>query len=278
VARTSAGSNPTILSRTRYEPYGATAAGTHPNGIGFTGHVNDVDTGLVYMQQRYYEPIAGRFLSVDPVTTNAGDGSFFNRYVYANNNPYKFKDPDGNSPAHAAAFVLGFAIDVGAQMHVEGKSFGDVSFGDAALSGLGAAITGGIGGRLATAAMQGAITTGQAVAGTAAAGAVAGAGVSAASDLSKGQAPSAAKMAIGAAGGAAGAAAGAKIANSAAAKLASDAAKPGVAGHIGQTTQAAAQQGGKVVVPTSVGQEVGKAGADAAAAGASKLAEKELVK
>ena len=240
--------------------------------------MSDADTALLYMQQRYYEPIAGRFLSVDPVVTDAQTGSSSNRYAYAANNPYKFKDPDGNSPAHAAAFVLGFAIDVGAQMLVEGKSFGDVSFGDAALSGLGAAITGGIGGRLATSAMQGVIKTRQAVAGTAAAGAAAGAGVSAASDLSRGQAPSVAKMAIGAAGGAAGAATGAKIANSSAARLASDAARPGVAGHIGQTTQAAAQQGGRVVVPTSVGQEVGKAGADAAAAGASKLAEKELDK
>jgi hypothetical protein len=47
------------------------------------------------MQQRYYDPIAGRFLSVDPVTTDAATGSSFNRYVYGNNNPYKFKDPDG---------------------------------------------------------------------------------------------------------------------------------------------------------------------------------------
>jgi len=47
------------------------------------------------MQQRYYDPIAGRFLSVDPVTTDANTGSSFNRYVYGNNNPYKFKDPDG---------------------------------------------------------------------------------------------------------------------------------------------------------------------------------------
>jgi hypothetical protein len=47
------------------------------------------------MQQRYMDPIAGRFLSVDPVTTDAKTGSSFNRYVYGNNNPYKFKDPDG---------------------------------------------------------------------------------------------------------------------------------------------------------------------------------------
>jgi RHS repeat-associated protein len=93
VARTNASAQ--ITSRTRYEPYGATAAGTNPTGIGFTGHVNDADTGLVYMQQRYYEPLAGRFLSVDPVTTDFKTGAQFNRYAYVANNPYKFKDPDG---------------------------------------------------------------------------------------------------------------------------------------------------------------------------------------
>jgi RHS repeat-associated protein len=86
-----------VLQRTRYEPYGATAAGTEPQGIGFTGHVNDPDTGLVYMQQRYYDPLAGRFLSVDPVTTDAKTGGHFNRYVYAENNPYKYVDPDGRA-------------------------------------------------------------------------------------------------------------------------------------------------------------------------------------
>ena len=50
------------------------------------------------MQQRYYEPIAGRFLSVDPVTTDSGTGGHFNRYVYGNNNPYRFTDPDGREP------------------------------------------------------------------------------------------------------------------------------------------------------------------------------------
>jgi RHS repeat-associated protein len=52
----------------------------------------DAQTQLVYMQQRYYDPMAGRFLSVDPVAASAGG---FNRYWYANNNPYKYIDPDG---------------------------------------------------------------------------------------------------------------------------------------------------------------------------------------
>ncbi|MBX9625391.1 MAG: hypothetical protein K2X82_16415, partial [Gemmataceae bacterium] len=52
------------------DAHGQSPAGTNPAGIGFTGHVNDADTGLVYMQQRYYDPLAGRFLSVDPVVTD----------------------------------------------------------------------------------------------------------------------------------------------------------------------------------------------------------------
>jgi uncharacterized protein RhaS with RHS repeats len=51
------------------------------------------------MQQRYYDPQIGRFLSVDPVTAYSNPVGAFNRYWYANNNPYKFTDPDGRAPA-----------------------------------------------------------------------------------------------------------------------------------------------------------------------------------
>lgn len=47
------------------------------------------------MQQRYYDPGIGMFLSVDPVSADGGAGTNFNRYWYAFNNPYKFTDPDG---------------------------------------------------------------------------------------------------------------------------------------------------------------------------------------
>ncbi len=84
-----------VIDRTNYEPYGAAINKPAYDGIGYTGQVMDAATGLTYMQQRYYDPAIGRFLSVDPVTANSGTGANFNRYWYANNNPYKFTDPDG---------------------------------------------------------------------------------------------------------------------------------------------------------------------------------------
>ena len=79
------------------------------------------------MQQRYYDPLAGRFLSVDPVTTDAKTGSHFNRYVYADNNPYKYTDPDGRSPVHAGLKALDLAvsaIDIMSAFQTGGASAG----------------------------------------------------------------------------------------------------------------------------------------------------------
>jgi len=83
-----------VIERTNFDPYGG-AIGKVVDGLGYTGHVMDPLTGLTYMQQRYYDQGVGRFLSVDPVTASSVNGGNFNRYWYANNNPYRFIDPDG---------------------------------------------------------------------------------------------------------------------------------------------------------------------------------------
>jgi RHS repeat-associated protein len=84
-----------IVETFEYEPYGQLVNSTLKDGPGFTGHMQDAATGLTYMQQRYYDPQVGLFLSVDPVTAYSNPVGAFNRYWYANNNPYKFSDPDG---------------------------------------------------------------------------------------------------------------------------------------------------------------------------------------
>lgn len=47
------------------------------------------------MQQRYDEPVIGRFYSNDPVGFSADSPMSSNRYLYVDNNPHKFTDPNG---------------------------------------------------------------------------------------------------------------------------------------------------------------------------------------
>ncbi|QNN47081.1 hypothetical protein H9L17_02630 [Thermomonas brevis] len=98
IAKTNSAGTP--IERSEYEPYGKLVNRANDDRAGYTGHVMDSASGLTYMQQRYYDPQCGCFLSVDPVTAySTGDMRFFGRYVYANNNPYKFTDPDGRQSA-----------------------------------------------------------------------------------------------------------------------------------------------------------------------------------
>jgi hypothetical protein len=100
------------------------------------------------MQARYYDPEVGRFLSVDPVEPSVGNAFNFNRYTYANNNPSRYTDPDGRCPiciVIAVRFVVGASIDVGTQHFIEGKAWGDVDLGDAAVAGVVSAAIPGLG-------------------------------------------------------------------------------------------------------------------------------------
>jgi RHS repeat-associated protein len=83
-----------VVERTYYAPYGQVLNRSMRDGPGYTGHEEDPATGLVYMQQRYYDPQSGRFFSTDPVQP-ADDGENFNRYWYANDNSYRYTDSDG---------------------------------------------------------------------------------------------------------------------------------------------------------------------------------------
>jgi len=89
--------NGNVIKRITYEPYGDAVGAPVADEPGYTGDVSDAGTGLSYMQQRYMDPQLGMFLSVDPVTAYQKPVEQFNRYRYANGNPYKFTDPDGRS-------------------------------------------------------------------------------------------------------------------------------------------------------------------------------------
>lgn len=112
------GSGAVVEATREYEPYGQQLTPAVQDGPGYTGHVQDAATGLTYMQQRYYDPGIGLFLSVDPVTAYGGDIRHFNRYAYAYNNPYKFTDPDGRCPV--CKIGVDFALEVGIQYATTG--------------------------------------------------------------------------------------------------------------------------------------------------------------
>lgn len=85
----------------------------------------------------YYDPVIGRFYSNDPVDglghMQRGNSivNGFNRYAYANNNPYKYTDPDGELPWAITGFLggaLNTAIEYASNDNATGKDL-FVAFG-----------------------------------------------------------------------------------------------------------------------------------------------------
>jgi RHS repeat-associated protein len=124
----------TLLWKENYRPYGSkynNSADSNANAIGFAGRPYDASSGLSYMEARYYDPVLGRFLGVDPAPLNPSSVHGLNRYTYANNNPVRYVDPDGHSPLDVAFLVwdlgkLGVAVYSGNPAAI-GEAAGDVA-------------------------------------------------------------------------------------------------------------------------------------------------------
>lgn len=97
-------STPTEIQTLDYFPFGWVRlndkAGSFDEKRQYAGSEFDTDTGLNYMNARYYSSGVGRFVSQDPVSRdNPGkfllDPQQFNYYAYARNNPLRYIDPLG---------------------------------------------------------------------------------------------------------------------------------------------------------------------------------------
>lgn len=63
--------------------------------IGYTGHRDIDEFGLVNMKGRVYDPRVKRFLSSDPLLNDYYNLQSYNRYSYVLNNPLRYVDPTG---------------------------------------------------------------------------------------------------------------------------------------------------------------------------------------
>jgi len=88
-----------VVCTNDYLPYGEERNGDCMNkdeeDYGFTGKEKDEETGLMYYGARYYDPVIGRFTSMDPWEGDLKDPQTLNKYSYARNNPIFFIDPTG---------------------------------------------------------------------------------------------------------------------------------------------------------------------------------------
>lgn len=89
----------TAFGEENVTPQRTDGLGYNPQNVrqDYTGYQKDNESSLEYAQARYYNPLHGRFTSVDPLTASAAvrDPQTFNRYSYGLNSPYKFTDALG---------------------------------------------------------------------------------------------------------------------------------------------------------------------------------------
>ncbi len=87
--------NGSLLATAAYTAYGTPVGAPLPSTPfgwqGQAGCYSDVETGLVYMEARYYAPSLGRFVSRDPIGFAGG----INLYAYCGGDPINYWDPEG---------------------------------------------------------------------------------------------------------------------------------------------------------------------------------------
>jgi RHS repeat-associated protein len=110
-----------VYEHLEYTPYGelwvdrsTAATGNSPTPFRFTGKEFDPETGLYYYGARYLDPKTSRWISADPAmgeyvpqagkeSNSLPNGGVYNAvnmhcYNYCNNNPIRYKDPNGRNP------------------------------------------------------------------------------------------------------------------------------------------------------------------------------------
>ncbi len=231
-----------------YDAFGnaITEKETVSNPYRYAGYYQDSESGLYYLQSRYYNPRTARFLTEDTASGKYTDPLSLNKYTYCHNQPVTGYDPDGHFLHIVAGAFIGAVVGGAVSAYSQYKSTGKVKLKKTVGAAVEGAVVGGVG----------AATAGASLGVTVAAGAAAGAAGNTANQLISTGKVNKKQVAVSAIGGAAGSA-GSKAASQAISKAAGNAGK-----------QAAAKAGssilGKTIAASAKGGIVGaSAGASA---------------
>ena len=163
-----------IVTEYKYDSWGKilSITGSKKDTIGKTNpfryksYYYDNETEMYYLRNRYYDPIIKRFINADNFFAVQGSPETLhnrNLFAYCDHNPLTRSDSDGDAwMVAAASFAVGMAASVACQMVIERKSFDEVDWLSAAVSGLGTAVgfmgIGGATGKLVVATISGTVT------------------------------------------------------------------------------------------------------------------------
>ena len=107
----------TIAASYYYDAFGniLSQTGSANNNITYAGYQYDSETGLYYLNARYYDSKIARFLSEDTYTGDPNDPLSLNLYTYCANSPIKYTDPSGhyyyvdaNGKGHVSEITVGW--------------------------------------------------------------------------------------------------------------------------------------------------------------------------
>jgi RHS repeat-associated protein len=87
-----------VVERHDYDPYGKPLNPPAGDERLWQSQPHDQDSGLTYMNARYYDPELGQFTAPDSIIPDPYDAQSLDRYAYTKNDPTNHTDPSGHIP------------------------------------------------------------------------------------------------------------------------------------------------------------------------------------
>jgi len=82
------------------------------NPFRYRGYYYDKESGLYYLQSRYYDPVVGRFINADGIGGKVGELGSHNIFAYCENNPIHRFDPIGQAWYDAICRGISTVLDM----------------------------------------------------------------------------------------------------------------------------------------------------------------------